>query len=414
MHLLVRQRNFGLLFVSGLVSGLGDWFLIIALPFYVYGLTGSAVASGGTFIAESLPSLIFGSFAGVFVDRWDRRMTMIVADSLRAVLLLGLLAVHSRETVWIIYVVSFVQATIGRFFNPAKGAFVPAIVAKEDLLVANSLLSVSNQFTMLVGPTLGGIALALFGLSTAIVVDSASFLISAITIGFVAVARPTGKELIPLEGRASSAWANVWRDYRSGLALIRHNSIVIALLLAMGICSFGQGIINVQLIPWVKDVLHGDSLIFGWVVTAQAIGGLIGGLALGSVGKAFSPTKVIATGLVVSGLLLIAASNTTVLPVVLFLFALIGIAVVVLFVRLQTLLQVSVTDDYRGRVLAAYGTTQSGLLLIGMALSGALSGAIGTVPALDIAGMLYVAGGLAVASVLPRAFAARSSTVSTA
>src|ERR1017187_7584030 len=109
---MLRQRNFRLLFLGGLVSSLGDWFLFIALPFYVYTLTGSALATGGTFIAESLPSILFGSVAGVLVDRGDRRRTMIASDVLRAILLLGLLTVRSPETVWVVFAVSFAQSTI--------------------------------------------------------------------------------------------------------------------------------------------------------------------------------------------------------------------------------------------------------------------------------------------------------------
>src|SRR5205823_589895 len=159
---VLHQRNFRLLFIGGLISGLGDFFLFIALPFYVYTLTGSALATGGTFIAESLPSILFGSVAGVFVDRWDRRRTMIVADALRAILLLGLLAFRSRETVWIVFAVSLVQATIGQFFQPSKDALIPRLVDEKDLLAANSLSSMGGQLTMLIGPALGGAALALF------------------------------------------------------------------------------------------------------------------------------------------------------------------------------------------------------------------------------------------------------------
>ncbi|HLZ09365.1 MAG TPA: MFS transporter, partial [Chloroflexota bacterium] len=165
---VLRRRDFRLLFLGGLVSSLGDWFLFIALPFYVYTLTGSALATGGTFIAESLPSILFGSVAGVFVDRWDRRRTMIVADLLRAVLLLGLLVVRSPETVWVVFAVSFTQSTIGQFFGPAKNALIPHVVGEEDLLAANSLSSTGSQLTMLIGPALGGGVLALFGISSSI------------------------------------------------------------------------------------------------------------------------------------------------------------------------------------------------------------------------------------------------------
>lgn len=88
MFAVLGQRNFALLWVGQVVSLIGDWVLLIALPFYVYALTGSVLATGAMFIAETLPRLVLGSLAGVFVDRWDRRWTMIVADVLRALILL--------------------------------------------------------------------------------------------------------------------------------------------------------------------------------------------------------------------------------------------------------------------------------------------------------------------------------------
>ncbi|HJZ49194.1 MAG TPA: MFS transporter, partial [Roseiflexaceae bacterium] len=134
MLAVLRQRNFALLWTGGLISLLGDWLLFIALPFYIYDLTGSALATGAMFIAETLPILLFGSLGGVFADRWDRKRTMIVADLLRAVLLLLLLAVRSPDWLWAIYLVVFVQSSIGQFFNPAKGALIPQLVDEQQLM----------------------------------------------------------------------------------------------------------------------------------------------------------------------------------------------------------------------------------------------------------------------------------------
>ena len=88
MLAILRQRNFALLWLGSLISFVGDWVLFIALPVYIYDLTGSALATGGMFIAQTAPRLLFGSIAGVFVDRWDRRRTMIVANLLSAAVLL--------------------------------------------------------------------------------------------------------------------------------------------------------------------------------------------------------------------------------------------------------------------------------------------------------------------------------------
>src|SRR3954466_14341901 len=97
MWSLLRQRNFSLVLVARVVSNSGDIVLYVALPFYVYQLTGSALATGAMFVAETIPPLLLGSLAGVFVDRWDRKRTMIVADVARGAVLLLLLFVASVE-----------------------------------------------------------------------------------------------------------------------------------------------------------------------------------------------------------------------------------------------------------------------------------------------------------------------------
>ncbi len=112
MLAVLRQRDFSFLWFGGVLSVVGDYFLFIALPFFVYERTGSALATGAMFAAETLPRLLFGSLAGVFVDRWDRKKTMIVADLSRAAILLPLLAVAAGGPVWLVYVVAFVEATL--------------------------------------------------------------------------------------------------------------------------------------------------------------------------------------------------------------------------------------------------------------------------------------------------------------
>ncbi|HEV2129151.1 MAG TPA: MFS transporter, partial [Thermomicrobiales bacterium] len=135
----LRQRDFRLAWLGGLISMMGDWVLFIALPIYIYQLTDSTLATSGMFVAGLLPALLLGSVAGVFVDRWDRKRTMIVCNLILAVILLPLLALRSADWVWIAYVVSFVRSVVSLFFRPAENAFLPRLVAEEDLLAANSL-----------------------------------------------------------------------------------------------------------------------------------------------------------------------------------------------------------------------------------------------------------------------------------
>ena len=125
---LLRQRNFSLLWIGQIISIIGDWVLFIALPFYTYSLTGSVLATGAMFIVSTLPRLLLGSVAGVFVDRWDRKRTMIMADLLRVLLIAMLLLVRSRDWLWLIYVSAFLESVVSQFFNPAKTAIIPLLV----------------------------------------------------------------------------------------------------------------------------------------------------------------------------------------------------------------------------------------------------------------------------------------------
>src|SRR5215212_6529987 len=112
MFRLLGQRNFALLWFAGLTSMIGDWVLFIALPIYTYNLTHSSLAMGAMFMVSTLPRILLGSLAGVYVDRWDRQRTMVVADLTRAVLLILLLWVRSVEGIWIIYLVAFIESIV--------------------------------------------------------------------------------------------------------------------------------------------------------------------------------------------------------------------------------------------------------------------------------------------------------------
>ncbi|MCA1723934.1 MAG: MFS transporter, partial [Thermomicrobia bacterium] len=103
MLAVLRQRNYGLLWIGQMISVFGDYVLLIALPFFIFDLTGSALATGAMFMAANLPRVLLGSVAGVFVDRWDRRRTVIAADLSRAALILILLTVHSVHWLWVVY-----------------------------------------------------------------------------------------------------------------------------------------------------------------------------------------------------------------------------------------------------------------------------------------------------------------------
>src|SRR5919204_30413 len=276
---VLRHRNFALLWCGGLISSTGSQMLSIALPFFVYQRTHSVPATGAMFVAGTVPNILFGSVAGVFVDRWDRRRTMIVCDLTRAVLLLLLLTVRSREGLWVIYVVAFVEMSISTLFGPAEGALLPHLVRACDLIAANALASFSGSLSFMVGPPLGGALLGLLGLPSVVLLDSASYLFSAVMIALIRA--PTARAVAPVTmstsvvADAAGTSSVVWRDWLDGLRLMRCDRLVAPLLIVVGVAMADQGIINVTLVAWVKEVLRGGSLAYGLLGMAQAVGGLL-------------------------------------------------------------------------------------------------------------------------------------------
>lgn len=395
----LRQRNFALLWFGGLISMSGDWMLRIALPIYVYKLTGSTLATSAMFVAEMAPFLLFGSVAGVFVDRWDRKRTMVISNLLLALGILPLLLVRSAEWLWVVYVVAFCESCISQFFSPAENALLPRLVGEEHLIAANSLNSLNNNIARLVGPPLGGLVAGLAGLAGVALVDGASFLIAGVMIALITasgkVERETAMDAVEAAARS---WTEVWREWLDGLRLIRSQRTITVLFITMAMMSLGEGVFGVMFVVWVSEVLSGGAREIGWLMGSQAIGGLIGGLVVGRIGNSISPPHLLGICSVLFGLFDLALFNYPLfLPgfaLAVILIIIVGVPGVGVGAATNTLLQSGVRDEYRGRVFAALGTTGALLMLVGTTTAGAIEGVAGPITLLNIQGGAYVLAGL--------------------
>lgn len=399
----LRNRNFALLWLGGLISFVGDWALFIALPVFVYELTGSTLATGGMFIAQTLPRLLLGSIAGVFVDRWDRRWTMIAANLLCAAALLLLLPVRSPADLWLVYMAAFLQTSISLFFQPAEAALVPRLVGEEHLLPANALIALNWELTRLIAPPLGGLLMALSGLGSVIALDCASFLLAALMILLVAPPAEAAPAPTPANpSRGAAAWRMVWRELAEGLALVRRERLIASIFAITATAMVAEGIINVLGFPWLKQVLHGGALERGWMASAQAIGGLLGGLLIGRVARDIRPAQLIGVSGILLGLLSLAYINVAALPIVpslalpaaLSLKMLMGVPIMGMFVSVDTLLQQHVDDRYRGRIFGAYGAASGLAVLLGQSVASVMGDRAGIVTVLDGVGTMYILAGV--------------------
>jgi MFS family permease len=391
---ILRQRNFALIWAAQLISALGDWVLYIALPIHVYQLTNSALATGAMFAALTIPNLLFGSLAGVFVDRWNRKRTMILADLLRVCVLLGLVAVRSAEWVWLVYVIGFIETSISQFFGAARSALVPQLVKEDDLLAANSLSSIGENTIRLIGPILGGAMFALLGMDSVIALDIASYLLSALLLSWIVVAPPAGQPQTTTPPPSIPGARGLWRDWLESLRLVTRKRIIGVILLVQAVALIAPGILNVLLMIFVKQELHGGALEFGWIMSAQGIGGIVGGLVIGYFNERISPTRLIALSLWFMGICLLITFNIPSLPLALVLVAAMGMGMLGWLPPIYTLLQIHVDDQYRGRVFGISGNIQSLMLLLGMGIASLFGDAIGPVPLLNLASALFLLAGL--------------------
>jgi MFS family permease len=390
----LRQRNFFLLWLAGLISFSGDWILAVALPVAVFQLTQSPLEVSLTLIAGTLPRIVLGSVAGVFVDRWERRRTMVIANLLLAVILLPLLIDLAVERLWIVYLVIFAKGVISQFMYPAENAMLPQLVGKEHLVSANALNSLNNNLARLLGPAIGGLIFGLAGLDVVVVLDILTFIAAA---GLIMMISVRSQPVQAVTQTATGAWAKVVREWRDGLAFIRGDRTLRTIFMCVAIMSVGEGTMSTLFAPFVSDVLDGGSLEYGWLMSAQAVGGLLGGFAIARIGKNAKPALLFAVGALFVGAvdLLIfnyAAFVPGVLPGIL-LFILVGFPAVGAMTGYSTLLHTQTADEYRGRVFGAVDTCWAVFMLCGMSFAGVLGERVG-IGIINIQALAYILTGV--------------------
>jgi MFS family permease len=399
MLALLKQRNFALLWCSGLVSFMGDWALFVALPLYIYTLTNSVAAMGVLFIVGVLPGLLLGSFAGVFADRYDRRWVIIGANLALAPLYSFLLLFTSPDTVWIAYIVSVAANTIRQLLTPAEMALLPKLVPESQLVSANALDSLNGNLARLIGPAVGGVMFAWFGFHASVLFDVATFVFAALLVFLIsapsAVTRATpssetGAVELPVK---LSAFRTVFVDWLSGLHLIRNNRTLWSLMILIGVMNIADGVITVLMIVFVEKALGGGSPELGWLLTAQAVGGLMGSALVARVGRKLRPWQMIVYGLFLVGIVDAFIWLVPNLPLDITLMVLVGVPITWLSVSAITLFQTATEDRYRGRVFGAFGTTSSLLLLLGRIFATFIGGQLDIILVLVSTCSLYLFGG---------------------
>lgn len=251
--LLRHNHNYRNIWFGEIVSLFGDWFNLIATAALVTQLTGSGVAVGGLFVVRMLAPFLISPLAGVWADRYNRRLLLLISDLVRFVVVLGFLLVRRPEDVWLLYTLTVVQLAISGVFFPARNAILPDIAAPNEIGAANALSSTTWSVMLAIGAALGGVVTGEWGIYPAILVDAFSFLLSAYFIWRV---RYTPPAMAPTGGGVGAALA----QYVEGLRYLRRHLDVLMITLlksAMGLAVSG-GFQVVQVVVAERVFVYGE------------------------------------------------------------------------------------------------------------------------------------------------------------
>jgi predicted MFS family arabinose efflux permease len=398
--LALRIRDFRLLWTGELLSSLGSWLLLVAVPYKVFELTGSALATGITFIAESLPALVIGPVAGVAADRWDRRRIMLAVSLGQAGCILPVAFVHRPGQVTIIYAALIAESVLGQLYAPAARALIPSLVGRnEELTSANALSSASNALTRLVGAALGGILLAALGLTAVVLIDVGSYLASAGCIGLLRWrAVPRGEAESGREQRAARAAA---AELRQGFRHMAASRPLRGLLLAAAMFQLGNGAFTAALVPYIHLRLQGTAADVGFLIAATGAGFLIGAPMSRRLFHRVRLRMLASVALLITAAAYAGWFSTSNLAAALPLAALTGMTAMIFLVTRLTWLQRLTPGRLLGRASSAFAAAEGGAGLIGITLGGILTGLAGLTATVAAAG-LAIAGGGVLAAVLLR------------
>jgi MFS family permease len=408
MFALLRVRDFGLLWFAGLFSFIGNGGLIVVLPLHIYLQTESTLAPAIFLAAGTLPRVMFGSLAGVLVDRWDRRRVMQWSDGLRSVAVLGVLLAPDSTT--FLYSLALLLGIVRLFFMPAENALLPLLVPKERLVTANALNALNNQFGMLIGPAVSTTVYGIWGIHPAIILSSVCFFTSTALISFIGT---PGRSSSSENDLASSgtAFRRLQTEWIDGIRVVRKSRTLSTIFVSTSLFSIYEGFfITLGLGPFVIDVLEGTESQVGWLTSAQSIGGLAAGLIVVKFVHRFSIRRMYVVGhgligacdaLTFSARIFMRAGN----PAVFWAFGwmtLVGFPVIAGITGQQSLMQNSTSDQHRGRVWGALGAIDGICMIVGIGLAGVLGQWVSIGPLLIGSTLLRIGGAAIAAKFLPK------------
>ncbi len=344
------RREVWVFWAGQTVSNLGTSFTLFALPLLVFKLTGSAMNLALTTVADFLPYLLFGLLIGAWVDRADRKRVMIAVELLRALAIgsIPLMAALGRLSVWWIYGVGFVVATLGIFFSACEFAAIPSLVPSDDLVAANGRIQASYSAATIVGPLLAGALVGIMAVEDVLLVDATSFLVSAASVALV-------RRSFNAAGGQAPRGGSLLRDVREGLGYVLGHPVLRNISLMMALINFVGASTGAQLVLFAKERFLASDGEVSLLYSAGGAGIVLLSLAAGLLRRRWPFSRVALGALVANGAFTVAFAYAPWYAVAVPLWALVSGSGILFNINTGSLRQAIVPNHLLGRVISIAG-----------------------------------------------------------
>jgi MFS family permease len=381
---VLSNPGFLLLWMGQLLSQLADRIFIYVLMILAYSLTRSNLGVSIPMLSFGVPSILFGSLAGVYSDRLDRKGIMVISCILRGALILLLIPLVNKSIASIFFV-SFFIYTVAQFFAPAESSSIPELVEKKNLIIANSLFVMTWMGASMLGFGLGAPIMNWFGEEGTFVLSAAFYIIAS---GLIF--------LVPLKYKHADIDAttgDVLKDLKNGFDYINKNSIIGVSLFKMFISTSALAVVSLLAISYAKDVLMIGERNFGYLVIAAGLGMFAGMAFLGRVSHFFRKSAILMASFIVSGISLFFVAAVSDIKISLLLIFVLGVCNILINSSIQTILQSVVPAGMRGRVFGAQNMLINSAFTFPLLIFGAIADVWGIRIAISILGATMLAGG---------------------
>ena len=362
---VLRLRPVRRLWIAQIVSVFGDFLAVFAIIASVtFTLHGTATQVALVLVAFMAPLAIVSPLAGVFVDRWPLKRTMIASDLIRGVLVLGLVFVHD---LYVIYAILFTMSVVSAFFVPAQSVAVRTLVPVAGLMAVNGLMSQAQQGSLIVAPSVAGEMVELVGAKSCFLFDSFSFFVSAALVMTLTINR----QAVRTESSA------VLTSMRQGFGFIFKHATISFVILSMTAGMFAMRCFGALLSIYVRDILHSTSAAYGLLNTLIGVGMIIGTQLLTRFARHVPKQNLVVYGLVGMGIsVLIAAVFGRMGSTAVGMFGL-GLCASAIFITATTLIQHETPHELLGRVMSCLMSLVAGSQVISMFVAGPVAERIG-------------------------------------